>query len=155
MLIDKLRDFFGSITANETKEYTTKTDDPQVAAAALFYHLIEADGVVVDSEKSRLREILAAEFDISMDEAVLLYHAGEAADKDAVDLYSFTSVLKKSLDETQKINLVEILWDLAYSDGHKHELEDHVIWRISELLGVPGRARVLARQRVEAENNLK
>jgi uncharacterized tellurite resistance protein B-like protein len=30
-----------------------------------------------------------------------------------------------------------------------------VIWRISDLLGVSGRAQVLARQRVEAENKLK
>lgn len=152
MLIDRLREFFESITHDDEANFKTDKNDPQVAAAALFHHLIEADGVAVDSEKQRLKEILSSEFDISVDEAILLYRAGQAADKDAVDLYSFTSVLKIKLNEQQKIDLVEILWDLAYADGHRHELEDHVIWRISDLLGVSSRERVLARQRIEAEH---
>lgn len=152
MLIDRLRQFFESITHDDDANFKTDKNDPQIAAAALFHHLIEADGVVVESEKQRLREILSSEFDISVDEAILLYRAGQAADKDAVDLYSFTSVLKVKLDEKQKIDLIEILWDLAYADGHRHELEDHVIWRISDLLGVSSRERVLARQRIESEH---
>lgn len=151
MLIDKLREFFGSISGTDSPEFQTNKDDPQVAAAALFYHLIHADGIVDEAEVTRLREILATEFEISMDDAILLYHAGETADRDAVDLYSFTSVLKTNLDETQKVSLVEILWDLAYADGERHELEDHVIWLISDLLGVSGRERVMARKRIEAE----
>lgn len=153
MLIDRLREFFGSLTHDGNTDFKTDRNDPQIAATALFHHIIEADGVIADVETSRLKEILATEFDISVDEAVLLYHAGEAAGKEAVDLYTFTSVLKTKLDAIQKVNLVEILWDLAYADGHRHELEDHVIWRISDLLGVSSRERVLARQRIEAEKN--
>ena len=153
MLIDRLHQFFESLAQDDTPSVKTDKNDPQVAATALFHHLIEADGETAESETQRLKEILSSEFDISVDEAVALYQAGQAADKDAVDLYSFTSVLKVKLDEEQKVDLVEILWDLAYADGHRHELEDHVIWRISDLLGVSARERVLARQRIEAERN--
>ncbi|MEW7007933.1 TerB family tellurite resistance protein [Lentilitoribacter sp. EG35] len=151
MLIDKLRDFISSLTDDSEQFQGANKDDPQVAAAALFYRVIEADGVISESEQVKLKELLAIEFDISMDEAILLYHAGEAADQASVDFYTFTRVLKKHLTTEQKICLVEILWELAYADGERHELEDHVIWRISDLMGISGRERVLARQRVEEE----
>ncbi len=38
------------------------------------------------------------------------------------------------------------MWDVVYADGELHELEDNTLWRVSELLGVDGRERVLARQ---------
>lgn len=151
MLIEKLRDFISSLTNGDEPSKGANKDDPQVAAAALFYRVIEADGVIDESEQTKLKELLANEFDIGMDEAVSLYHAGEEADQASVDFYSFTRVLKRHMSEEQKVSLVEILWELAYADGERHELEDHVIWRISDLLGVSGRERVLARQRVEEE----
>ncbi|MEO0637039.1 MAG: TerB family tellurite resistance protein, partial [Pseudomonadota bacterium] len=35
---------------------------------------------------------------------------------------------------------------IVYSDGQLHELEDNVVWRIAELLGVSARDRMLAKQ---------
>lgn len=151
MLIEKLRIFISSLTDGDEQFQGADKNDPQVAAAALFYRVIEADGVIDENEQAKLKELLATEFTISMDEAVLLYHAGEVADQESVDFYSFTRVLKSHLSEEQRVSLVEILWELAYADGKRHELEDHVIWRISDLLGISGRQRVLARQRVEEE----
>lgn len=151
MLIEKIQNFISSLTESGEQTEGSNKNDPQVATAALFYRVIEADGVIDESEQAKLKELLATQFTIGMDEAIALYHAGEAADRASVDFYSFTRVLKKHLSEEQKGNLVEILWELAYADGERHELEDHIIWRISDLLGVSGRERVLARQRVEEE----
>jgi uncharacterized tellurite resistance protein B-like protein len=125
--------------------------DADVAAVALFYHVIGADGVVDEAEAAKLkdhdhpRNMLTA-----APSAKVLLQAGEAADRESVDLYSFTSVLNRSLDPEGKVHFIELLWRLAYADGHRHELEDHVVWRISDLMGVSSRERVLARQRALA-----
>ena len=42
---------------------------------------------------------------------------------------------------------IELMWELVYADGVRHELEDNVVWRVAELLGVSDRDRVFMRQR--------
>jgi uncharacterized tellurite resistance protein B-like protein len=47
--------------------------------------------------------------------------------------------------------VVESLFRIAFSDGALHEFEDDLLWRIADLLGVPGHERVAIRKRLEAE----
>ena len=38
------------------------------------------------------------------------------------------------------------MWEIVYADGELHELEDNVVWRVAELIGVDRRDRVEARR---------
>jgi uncharacterized tellurite resistance protein B-like protein len=76
---------------------------------------------------------------------------GEQSDREAVDFYHFTSVLKHTLDDDGRRKIVEMLWDIAFADGLVDEVEENTIWRIAELLGVSTRDRVLLRQRVAGQ----
>ncbi|MEO1702862.1 MAG: TerB family tellurite resistance protein [Pseudomonadota bacterium] len=125
------------------------THPGRTAASALMYHVIQADGVLRDIEKQRFKEVLTEEYGLSEQELESLVAAAKAADSEAVDFYRFTSVLMDMLDDEERVGFIEILWELVYADGYKHELEENVVWRISELLGVSGRDRVLMRQRVQ------
>lgn len=144
-MLDQIRAFLGGLRASGRT--APDASDPDVAAVALFFHVIGADGVVDDSESELLQNLIAEEYGLDGAGMRRLVEAGEQADREAVDLYAFTSVLNRSLDAGGKIHFIELLWRLAYADGHRHELEDHVVWRISDLMGVSSRERVLARQR--------
>ena len=61
---------------------------------------------------------------------------------EAVDLYHFTSLIMRSLDEEGRKRIVEMMWELVYADGHVTEFEDNVVWRASDLLGVSQRDRI-------------
>lgn len=128
--------------------------DPEVAAVALFFHVIGADGVVDKVESEKLKSLIVEEYGVSGAEMRRLIESGEQADREAVDLFAFTSVLNRSLDADAKVHFIELLWQLAYADGFRHELEDHVVWRIADLMGVSSRERVLARQRALAAAGL-
>lgn len=145
-MLEQIRAFLSDLKGDD-KRSGPDASDPDVAAVALFYHVIGADGVVDEAEAEALRIMITEEYADSGNSAKVLLEAGEAADRESVDLYSFTSVLNRSLDPEGKVHFIELLWRLAYADGHRHELEDHVVWRISELMGVSSRERVLARQR--------
>jgi uncharacterized tellurite resistance protein B-like protein len=123
-----------------------RNDDPRVAAAALMYHVMDADGVRQDVEWDRLKRALADEYHLSGRELDDLVKAGERAEQDAVDLYAFTSVLNRHLDDQGRIAFVRLMWDIVYADGEVHELEDNILWRIAELIGVDRRDRILTRQ---------
>ena len=76
--------------------------------------------------------------------------AGLEAESTAVDYFRFTSDLKRHLNTEQRLELIGILWDIVYADGERSEMEDHVIWRIADLLGVSSRERIQKRQEAAA-----
>jgi len=59
-----------------------------------------------------------------------------------VDLYHFTSVIMRTVDETGRLRIVEMMWELVYADGNVTEFEDNVVWRAADLLGVSSRDRL-------------
>lgn len=121
-------------------------DDPRVAAAALMYHVINADGIRHDVEWERLKELISQAYDATGDELKGLLDAGEQAHSEAIDLYAFTSILQRHLDEAGRVEFIRLLWDLCYADGELHELEDNTLWRVAELIGVERRDRIRTRQ---------
>lgn len=125
-------------------------ESPQVAAAALLVHVMNADGVRHDAELAELKAALGELWDLAGGELDQVAAAGEDADREAVDLYAFTRVLMRALDEEARAGFIGQLWEVAYADGERHEMEESVVWRIAELLGVDARQRILIRQRVEA-----
>lgn len=149
-MLDRLIAFLTNLPEMDAARRRPSKDDPQVAAAALMFHVINADGIMQDSEKTKLRAILSEAYSISGKELEALLAAGEEADKEAIDLYAFTHVLKNHLEAEQRLEFIRLLWTLVYSDGSADELEDNTVWRIAELIGVDGRDRIAARREVKA-----
>ena len=90
--------------------------------------------------------LLAARYGLEPDGIDDLIEAAEAADKEAVDLYGFTSILKRRLDASERERIVEMMWQLVFADGKVHEFEDNLIWRVAELLGVSSQTRIRLKQ---------
>lgn len=147
-MLDHIRAFLRDLRSDATAAPDASNAD--VAAVALFFHVIGADGVIDPVESEKLRSVITEEYGVDGAEMRRLVEAGEKADREAVDLFAFTSVLNRSLEPEAKVHFIELLWNLAYADGYRHELEDHVVWRIADLMGVSSRERVLARQRALA-----
>ena len=137
-----LRDLPGSAARGDAGE-----DDPRIAASALLYHVMDADGVRQDVEWARFKAVLSQAYGIAGNELDALARAGEKADNEAIDLYAFTSVLRRHLDADACKAFVGLMWEIVYADGELHELEDNVVWRVAELLGVERRDRIAARRR--------
>lgn len=152
-MLDRLKAFIGGLQ-DEPRPSVAPADDPRVAAAALMFHVIDADGVREDAERQRLRDLLAQAYQLSGRELDRLVEAGEEAEREAVDLFGSTSVLNRALDESGKVEFIAVLWELVYADGTMHELEDNIVWRVAELIGVSQRDRVLMRQMVRKERGL-
>ncbi|MCO5733568.1 TerB family tellurite resistance protein [Rhizobium sp. SSA_523] len=146
-MFDRILDFFHDITGDRPTDMFAP-DDPRVAFVALCFQVMEADGRVSEDEKARLHDLLRHRYALDKAHLASLIETGRTAGSEAVDYYRFTSDLKRHLDPDECVALVGVLWDLVYADGERSEMEDHVIWRIANLLGVSARDRVLERQKV-------
>jgi uncharacterized tellurite resistance protein B-like protein len=144
-MISALKRFLTDLTG-EQEAKPIGADESRLAAAALLYHVTAIDGVVGDDESVRLRSLLKDRFDLADDDLDDLMAAAETADKQAVDLYGFTSVIKQRLDIAERERLVGQMWELVYADGKVHEFEDNLIWRAAELLGVSSEVRIRLKQ---------
>ncbi|MBO0347080.1 TerB family tellurite resistance protein [Roseibium limicola] len=147
-MLNALKQFIREITVGEERKAGLAEDETRLAAAALLFHLVDVDGVVDDNESNTLREILKSHYGLSEAETTKLIDAAKQRDQEAVDLYGFTSVLKRSTDEAERLAIVEMMWQIVYADGYVHEFEDNTIWRVAELLGISSRDRMLLRQKV-------
>lgn len=125
------------------------SDDHRLAAAALLVHVISVDGSIDDSEKDKMRSVLQRNFDLNDEQTNALLQEARKRDLEAVDLYGFTSVLKRKLDQDGRMNIVEMMWEMVYADGIVHEFEDNTVWRTAELLGISSRDRIKLKQKVE------
>lgn len=148
-MLDRIQAFLHTLTSHDDKEFAP--DDPRVAFVALCFQVMEADGAVSKKEQQKFRELIRKRYDLSEDRLKALIAAGHEAGHEAVDYYRFTSDLRRHLvDEDDRVELLGILWDIVYADGQRSEIEDHVIWRIADLLGISSRDRVLQRQQAAA-----
>ncbi|MFT4098212.1 MAG: TerB family tellurite resistance protein [Rhodoblastus sp.] len=147
-MLGKLKDLFEELTGAGPKEGLAD-DDYRVAAAALLVHMANADGHIAPQEQLRLRKIVKERFELDAGEARELLRRAEESEREAIDLYQFTSVLKRALDEPGRLAVVELLWDIAFADGKADELEENTVWRIAELLGVSSRDRMLLKHKAE------
>ena len=72
-------------------------------------------------------------------------------DPTAIDLYHCTRQLTKVLDDQGRGHVVQMMWEIVCADAKVNALEDNIIWRAADLLGVSSRQRVELRQRVSAD----
>jgi uncharacterized tellurite resistance protein B-like protein len=148
-MFERILQFLKELPGHEASGSHLDAEDPRVAAAAILIHVMEADGVNTPQEQARLRETLARTYGLQGDELAELIKAADEAEKDSVDLYGFTSVLKRHLGEEARSQFIRLMWEIVLADGEVHELEDNLVWRVAELIGVDSRTRVVMRQKVQ------
>lgn len=109
-------------------------DDVPLAVAALLLEIARADQTVDAAER---RAVIGAIAQIcKLDGAAidaLVATAAEAVDE-SVSFYDFTSVANERLSRAQKIELLEMLWKVAYADGRVDHYEEYYIRRLADLL---------------------
>src|SRR6195952_4118593 len=148
-MLDGLRQFIADVVS-PTAHAEQKFDDTgyRLAATALLIHVISLDGEPSDIEKRKLHSLLESSFSLDPGTADKLIASATLVEGEAVDLYHFTSVIMRSVDEEGRLRIVEMMWELVYADGEVSEFEDNVVWRAADLLGISSRDRIDLKHRV-------
>ena len=144
-MLNRLRAILTSFGARADGGRRFEADDTRLAAAALLVHCMSVDGAISAEENRKLRDILARSFRLSGDDLQLLIDEAVTAEAEAVDLYRFTSVLKRQMSEDERVRLVEQLWEIVYADGTSSEFEENLLWRVAELLAVSRQSRLASK----------
>ncbi|CAN5166319.1 TerB family tellurite resistance protein [soil metagenome] len=153
-MLDKLRHFISDVVSPSGSENRTFADDDyRLAATALLIHVISLDGEPSETEKRKLHALLEYRFELDPGTADKLITDATLVEGEAVDLYHFTSVIMRSVNEEGRLRIIEMMWELVFADGNVTEFEDNIVWRAADLLGISSRDRLNLKHRV-AEGRL-
>jgi uncharacterized tellurite resistance protein B-like protein len=129
------------------KDAPTLTHEPRLAVAALLVHLAAVDGSASEAERDAVRHTLMDYYALNEDEVEKLVDEATRRDSEAVDFYRFTAAITQ-LPEDERIEIIRMMWQVVFSDDKNHELEDNMVWRIAELIGVSARQRTMLRSQM-------
>ncbi|MCG2629892.1 TerB family tellurite resistance protein [Bradyrhizobium sp. WYCCWR 13023] len=141
-MLDGLRQFIADIIAPHAGDRAFGDSDYRLAATALLVHVVSLDGQPTQTEQRKLHSLIESHFGLDRGTADRLIADATEVEGEAVDLYHFTSVIMRSLNEDARRRIVQMMWELVYADGQVTEFEDNVVWRASDLLGISQRDRI-------------
>jgi len=144
MLQDLKKILFGE----DRKHNVAPHHEVQFAVAVLLAEAASMDGTIDEAEIQRIRQLLITHFDLTPADAAQLMREATKALESRVELYGPSRVLKDALDYDQRIELVEMLWDVVYADGVVHDYESNLMRRLCGLLFVDDQDSGAARKRV-------
>jgi uncharacterized tellurite resistance protein B-like protein len=127
---------------------SSKSDQLQIAVAALMVHAATMDDTFDASERTAIERLLGERFALAPDAVKALLAKAEKRAEDSTQIYPFTRVAIERLDERERVGLIEMLWEVAYADGVLDPDEDALLRRVAGLLYVSDHDRGEARKRV-------
>jgi uncharacterized tellurite resistance protein B-like protein len=124
--------------------------DKHLAAAVLLVEAAFIDENFEAAERDAILDIVQRRFELSAGEAASLLEAAQRMQRDAHDLVRFTRAIKQNFDHAERIELMEMLWEVVYADGRVDAFEANLLRRIGGLIYVSDRDRGAAHKRVAA-----
>ena len=150
-MFESFRKFLADVSQGGKHPGQFEANDYRLAAAALLVHAAEIDGNISDVERTTLHQVIKRHFDLDETQTNTLLAEATQAEHKAVDLYHFTRLLNRALDEDGRRRMVEMMWEIVYADGRATEFESNLIWRAADLLGISSRERIELGRRVASE----
>ena len=150
-MFESFRKFLADVSQGGKHPAQFEANDYRLAAAALLVHAAEIDGNISDVERTALHQVIKRHFDLDETQTNTLLAEATQAEHEAVDLYHFTRLLNRALDEDGRRRMVEMMWEIVYADGRVTEFESNLIWRAADLLGISSRERIELGRRVASD----
>jgi uncharacterized tellurite resistance protein B-like protein len=125
-------------------------DGLRLAFAALLVEVGYSDARFDASERAVITRLLESRFGLSAAAARALLAEGEREARRSAELFHFTRIINERLSHEQRVELIEMLWEVALADGVLDQYEDSLLRRIGGLVYVSDHERGLARRRVVA-----
>ena len=136
------------LLGHEDAHRTGERNNPAFALAVLLIEVARSDDGVEDRAQGVIQRALALRFGLERSEVIRLIKAAEERATEATDLFHFTRVVVENFTEEERIGVIEMLWEVVYSNGVLTGDEDALIRRVASLIYVSDRDRREARRRV-------
>jgi|FLOH01.1.fsa_nt_gi Uncharacterized protein conserved in bacteria len=127
---------------------TNYSKDIQIACGALLLAVAEADEILEMDELEAVQDILIDFFNIMPQDASQILEESRHMRKHGTGLFEPGKLLNQTFDFEEKLDFIHCIYEVGYSDGALHHLEDFVIKQIANVLHIEQADLVHARSEV-------
>ena len=144
----KFQNLFNSLF-QEAESTSQNEHDDKIATSVLFLELAYADFNVTPEEEENIYSNLQKFFNLPKGEVEEIINIAKEKRNDRNDIWIFTNQIKKDFSRERKIKIIELLWQLVFSDGKMDKYEEALMRKISNLLGLTHGEMIQAKNKVK------
>ena len=130
-MFQKLFSFF-----KKKEEKKEKPKNLKLIALCLAFEVANADNDIDVREKNLILEKIKKSIDVSVLTEKEVFDVIQEESKKSVSFYDIIKDINKNLDKKEKIDVLKMLWEIAYADKVLDVDEERIIRRSAEMLGI-------------------
>jgi uncharacterized tellurite resistance protein B-like protein len=108
----------------------------RVATSVILLEAATADSNFSPQEQEKIIEILKSRFQMNDESVKELIDESENERKNSTDLWYFTDLLNENLNNEEKYNLMELVWEVIYSDETLDKFENYIAHKLLNMLNL-------------------
>jgi uncharacterized tellurite resistance protein B-like protein len=148
-MIDLVKKFLGKSSSDVSgAEKETTSHDVRIATCALLLEMAHIDGEFSELERESIINIIKKDYDLSDEHAVALIEAAGEELKRSIDLWKFARLINQNYSTDEKIEIIEMVWKVIYTDGKLDKHEDYLVHKLANLLRLTHKELIDAKAKV-------
>ena len=108
----------------------------KLIALCLAYEVANADNEIDSKERDLLLNLIKENIDVSLISEKDILQAIREDSKKSISFYDIIRDINKSLNKEEKVDIIKMLWEVAYADNVLDVDEERIIRRSAEMLGI-------------------
>ena len=133
-LFKKVFDKTGELLSPEEK--VDRNKKLEIATCVILLEAATADSEFSEEELQKIIDILRDRFQMTESSVNELIETSKREREDHPGLWHFTSLINDSLSRDEKYELMEMIWQIIYSDKRLDTFENHVAHNLRRLLHI-------------------
>ncbi|KZN34715.1 TerB family tellurite resistance protein [Pseudoalteromonas luteoviolacea] len=132
-MLERVKEFLASLNNSQEEQASMSF---ATALAALMVEVMRADNEVMPQELEMVAKLLQRQCQLSAQSSELIRSEAQQLVDTAIDLHRFIKVVNEHTDELARIEVIELMWMVAFSDGKLDPQEDYTVRKIAGLMYV-------------------
>ena len=149
-MLNKIDSFFSKYL-NKKGGKVQRAHNIEAATCAVLLEIAKIDEEFTNEEQKIINNILKKKFSLTDEEVKNLIKLTSEELKESSDLWHFTNTINKNFSKEQKVQLIEHIWQIIYSDKHLKGHEDYLVHKLQRLMWLDHKDLIDAKTKVKKE----
>jgi uncharacterized tellurite resistance protein B-like protein len=148
-MLEKIKDFFtNKISLEQAHAPVDIERNIRVATCALLLEMASIDDEFKAAERERIIKLFKNEYGLSDGDIEELFDLARQQLNSRVDLWGFTNLINQHFNKSQKLKVIEMVWEVIYADGKLSAHEDYLVHKLYKMLNLSHSEMIDAKMRV-------